>query len=112
MEFDRRLTPSRLGILAALVPRDSQTFSELKQAAGLRDGNLHVHAKKLVAAGYVEARKVRRGGRTVTVFRISESGLHALRLHAQGILQLLAARGGVPEPKRPKRSDDSQVWLR
>lgn len=110
MEFDRLLTPSRLSVLGALVPHEALTFSELKAASGLRDGNLYVHSSKLVTAGYVEIRKVRRGGRQVTAFRLTDQGLEALRSHVHQLETLLAARGPVAEPKRPRRVDDSQVW--
>ncbi|MBN1425394.1 transcriptional regulator [Candidatus Fermentibacteria bacterium] len=110
MEFDRLLTPSRLRILAALVPHEGLVFSDLRAASGLGDGNLHVHAAKLAAAGYVALRKRRRNGRQVTEFRITDTGLEALRLLSREIDALLAGRGSVPEPKRPRRGDDSQVW--
>lgn len=44
---------ARLAIIAALAAAESLTFTELKDAAGMTDGNLSVHARVLEGAGYV-----------------------------------------------------------
>ena len=65
--FDEMISaPSRLGILATLVPGDPVSFTEMKSATSLSDGNLHVQTRKLADARYIEILKTRRGRRTVT----------------------------------------------
>ncbi|MCU0612338.1 MAG: transcriptional regulator [Candidatus Eisenbacteria bacterium] len=109
MEFDPLLTPQRLAVLGALVPVESLSFSHLKAASGLQDGNLHVHAARLAEVGYLSIMKSTCGRREVTVFRITDRGLDAIRLHALQLQTLLAARRGLAAA-RPRRSDDAQVW--
>ncbi|MBE0565421.1 MAG: transcriptional regulator [Krumholzibacteria bacterium] len=101
-------TPARLAIVATLADGRDRTFSELKSATGLADGNLHVQASRLAEAGYLRQRRERRGGRSVTCYRLEEDGLEALRRLAD---RLQAALSGLrpPRPERRER-DDSQVW--
>ena len=47
----------RLGILSALAAADRLSFTELRDALGVTDGNLSVHARKLEDAGYLECQK-------------------------------------------------------
>ena len=70
--FDKMISaPCRLGILAALVPGDSVSFSELKSATSLSDGNLHAQTRKLDDVGYIEFINTKKGKRSVTNFRIT-----------------------------------------
>jgi len=110
VEFDPLLTPPRLAVLGALVAADSLTFSALKASTGLQDGNLHVHAAKLADAGYLSIMKSTRGRRDVTVFRLTDRGLDALRRHARQLQNLLSASARAPSVRRPRGSDDAQVW--
>ena len=100
--------PARLAIVATLADGRDLTFSELKAATGLADGNLHVQTGRLVDAGYLRARKERRGRRTVTAYRLEETGLDALRRHTE---RLQRALSGVRPARSGRRSrDESQVW--
>ena len=101
-------TPSRLAIVATLADGRDRTFTELKEATGLADGNLHVQTARLVDAGYLRARKERRGGRTVTSYRLEESGLDALRRHTERLQRALS--GVRPVRTGPQSRDESQVW--
>lgn len=64
----------RLGILSALTTADRLSFIELRDALGVTDGNLSVHARKLEDAGYIECHKgfARRVPRTE--YRLSTKG--------------------------------------
>lgn len=111
--FDKIVSaPCRLGILATLIPGDSVTFSELKTATSLSDGNLHAQTRKLEDAGYIEISKTMKGRRSLTEFRITTQGRERLRLHIkklQSILDISAgSRRGVQPVKKP---DDSAVWI-
>ncbi len=77
-QFDKMISaPCRLGILATLVPGESVSFSEMKSATSLSDGNLHAQTRKLDDAGYIEITKTMKGKRSVTEFRITDWGVSA-----------------------------------
>ena len=110
--FDEMISaPCRLGILAALVPGVPVSFTEMKAATSLSDGNLHVQTRKLADVGYIEISKIMKGRRSVTEFRITELGRERLRLHVMKLQKVLDAEAGPRRPaQRPGRPDDSAVW--
>ena len=112
LHFDEMISaPCRLGILATLVPGEPVSFTEMKSATSLSDGNLHVQTRKLADVGYIDIRKVMRGRRSVTEFRITELGLERLRLYVMKLQKVLDAEAGAARPaKGPRRPDDSAVW--
>lgn len=117
LKFDEMISaPCRLGILATLIPGQPITFSEMKAATSLSDGNLHVQTRKLADVGYISIRKTPKGKRTVTEFRITELGRERLRLHVMKLQQVLDAEAGQERPgqeqpgRSTRRSDDSAVW--
>lgn len=103
--------PCRLGILATLVPGAPVSFTEMKSATSLSDGNLHVQTRKLADVGYIQIRKVMKGRRSVTEFRMTKLGLERLRLHVMKLQEVLDAETGATATTRPTRkADDSAVW--
>ena len=124
LKFDEMISaPCRLGILATLVPGDPVSFTEMKAATSLSDGNLHVQTRKLADVGYIEINKTQKGRRTITQFHITDLGRERLRLHVMKLQKILAgdtstkkpatskATAPTPRPKAPqKRPDDSAVW--
>jgi DNA-binding PadR family transcriptional regulator len=111
LHFDEMISaPCRLGILATLVPGLPVSFTEMKTATSLSDGNLHVQTRKLADVGFIEISKVMKGRRSVTEFRLTELGLERLRLHVMKLQQVLDARTFVTRPERVARADDSAVW--
>ncbi len=112
-EFDEMISaPSRLGILATLVPGDPVSFTEMKSATSLSDGNLHVQTRKLADARYIEILKTRQGRRSVTQFRITDLGRERLRLHVMKLQQILNTETRTTRRSRvrTRRADDSAVW--
>ena len=111
-QFDKMISaPCRLGILATLVPGDPISFSAMKAATSLSDGNLHAQTRKLSDAGYIEITKIAKGRRSVTEFRITGLGRERLQLYIMKLQKLLDVRTGGTRPvKRSKRPDDSAVW--
>ncbi len=110
--FDKMISaPCRLGILATLVPGEPVSFTEMKAATSLSDGNLHAQTRKLGEAGYIEINKIMKGKRSVTEFRITGLGRERLQLHIMKLQKLLDAESS---PKRSvqhsARPDDSAVW--
>lgn len=67
----------RLGILSALAAGGTTSFTDLKTALDLTDGNLSVHARKLEEAGYVAVSKTNKGG-PLTEFSLTGAGRRAL----------------------------------
>jgi len=104
--------PCRLGILATLVPGTPVSFTDMKAATSLSDGNLHVQTRKLADVGYIDINKAMKGNRSVTEFSITELGLERLRLHVMKLQAVLDAGTGVVNPATPSTvsSDDSMVW--
>jgi DNA-binding PadR family transcriptional regulator len=111
-QFDEMISaPCRLGILAALVPGAPVSFTQMKTATSLSDGNLHVQTRKLADVGYIEIHKTRKGRRSVTNFRITDLGRERFRLHVMKLQAALDADKGARQPaRRPARPDDSAVW--
>ena len=109
--FDEMISsPTRLAILAALVPGQAVCFKEMKAATGVADGNLHVQTHKLADAGYLQIRKASQGRRSVTQFCLTELGLERFQLHVRKLQTVLdSAATRVVQP--PRRPDDSAVWL-
>ena len=103
--------PCRLGILATLIPGLPVTFTEMKEATSLSDGNLHVQTRKLSDVGYINISKTSRGRRTVTEFRITDLGRERLRLHVMKLQAILDGESSAEGSALPAtRADDSAVW--
>ena len=111
-EFDQMISaPCRLGILATLVPGQPVTFTEMKEATSLSDGNLHVQTRKLHDVGYIDINKSTKGRRTVTEFRITDLGRERLRLYVMKLQQILDVESTAePSPGPAVRTDDAAVW--
>ena len=111
--FDKMISaPCRLGILAALVPGDPVSFSEMKTATSLSDGNLSAQTRKLGDAGYIDISKNKKGKRSVTEFRITGLGRERLQLHILKLQKILDAGTATRRPvQRSRQADDSAVWL-
>ena len=91
-DFDEMISaPCRLGILATLVPGVPVSFTEMKAATSLSDGNLHVQTRKLADVGYIDSNKIKKGRRTVTNFSITDLGRERLRLHVMKLQKILDA---------------------
>jgi predicted transcriptional regulator len=111
LKFDEMISaPCRLGILATLVPGEPISFTAMKAATSLSDGNLHVQTRKLAEVGYIDISKSKKGRRSVTEFRITELGLERLRLYVMKLQQVLDAETVTKRPRRGGAADDSAVW--
>ena len=112
LHFDEMISsPSRLAILAALVPGSPVCFSEMKAATGMTDGNLHVQIHKLADAGYLQISKAHQGRRSVTELRLTDLGTDRFRLHVLKLQKILdVATIGARPVRHAERRDDSAVW--
>ena len=111
-QFDEIISaPCRLGILATLVPGPAVSFTAMKGATSLSDGNLHVQTRKLADVGYIEISKTMKGRRSVTEFRITKLGRERLRLYVMKLQKILDAETGTStRTRRTRQADDSAVW--
>lgn len=73
--------------LALLLFVGEPSFSQLKAALSITDGNLDAHLKKLSAAGYLHSRMVSEG-RPHTVYRLSDSGMQAFETYRDGLEEI------------------------
>lgn len=111
------LTPSRLAVVLTLADGGAWSFTSLRDATGLADGNLHVQTRRLEEAGYVRRDAGAGGGRRVTLFRLTSAGRAALARHARQVAGALDGPEGDRPPQRRQRrgeldprSDTSRVW--
>lgn len=81
--------PIRTRMVAYLAARDEATFNELKEVIEITDGNLDAHMKKLLASGYVEARRESGDGRPQTFYTLTEAGRAACRVYVDALQALL-----------------------
>ncbi len=82
----------RLAILSALSSADRLSFAELRDALGVTDGNLSVHARKLEDAGYVECQKRFVNRKPRSEYRLTTRGRNAF---ARYLFQLESVIRGV-----------------
>ncbi len=81
--------PVRTRITAFLAARGETTFSELKKALDISDGNLDSHMKKLVASGYIMVRKVEGKGRPQSFYSLSNDGNKAFKAYVVALQDML-----------------------
>lgn len=87
--------------------RDEPTFTELKRALKITDGNLEGHIKKLLAAGYLQARKQRGKGRPQTLYLLTETGRQAFMAYIQILQALLPEQATERETEEVAPADKS-----
>lgn len=83
----------RLAIMAYLSGAGTAEFGELKTRAGVNDGNLSVHLRKLEEARYIEIEKIFVGRKPRTLCRLTGAGREAWIAYIDHIQKLLAGGG-------------------
>jgi DNA-binding MarR family transcriptional regulator len=86
--------PTRLRIQAALhaLPADAaMSFTILRKALMLTDGNLGKHVHVLVDAGFVSTQEHWRGKRRTTLYRATSAGRAAFDAHVQALNAIIRA---------------------
>lgn len=117
-ELDPVLTlPTRLAVVATLADGARWSFTSLRDASGLADGNLHVQTRRLEEAGYVSRSTTRNGKRSVTSFSLTREGRRALEHHVEKLRRALGdddePDGGTSRVRRGelgRGADPSRVW--
>lgn len=64
----------RLGIVSMLAASPNLSFSEIKEALRMTDGNLTAHMKTLQQAGYVAVTKAINKKRSLTTYSLTPDG--------------------------------------
>ncbi|MFV2058781.1 MAG: transcriptional regulator [Thiohalomonadales bacterium] len=81
--------PIRTRIVAFLIARGEATFTDLKIALDITDGNLEAHMKKLKASEYITTCKQRGQGRPQTLYSVSKEGRTAFDEYVESLQKLL-----------------------
>ncbi|HUR68695.1 MAG TPA: transcriptional regulator [Candidatus Thermoplasmatota archaeon] len=82
---------TRLRIMAALFRNREASFTRLRDALDLTDGNLGSHAAALEKAGYIDSRRVLSGLSFEVRYRITPAGSAAFVDYTQELQALLSA---------------------
>jgi len=85
----------RLAMMSMLAAVPQLSFTELRDALGMTDGNITAHARTLQQAGYLAVTKSVRGGRPLTTFALTEAGRAAFG-------EYIALLGQIVDRHRPE----------
>lgn len=86
---DLILSRVRLGILALLVSGDEMSFTYIRKALKLSDGNLSVQIRKLEDAKHIKVKKVFIERKPKTFYKITPKGRKAVKSLVEQLENLL-----------------------
>jgi len=94
--------PNRLAIMSELcAAEDDMTFTEIRAACGLTDGNLNRHLKALTESGAVRITKEFVDEKPRTTISLTPEGLERFKEYLEALEEILvAARKSVPAEKK------------
>ena len=96
--------PNRLAILSALCAADEPlTFTELRDACGLTDGNLNRHLAALEEAGVITMDKQFVERKPRTTVRVTPAGLARFRGYLDSLAELLQATRAALPARAPQK---------
>ncbi len=84
----------RLAMVAALAATPEMSFSELKAALAVTDGNLSAHARALEDAGYIAVSKTFRERRPHTALRLTPRGREAFGRYLEALRRIVEQGAG------------------
>lgn len=79
----------RLGVMAYLAQAEAATFTELKDALKVTQGNLSKQLRTLEDAGYVDVDKRIVGRKPLTTVRMTRTGRKALKDYLAALTKLV-----------------------
>jgi len=85
----------RLPIVSLLAASPELTFTELRDALGMTDGNLSVHIKTLQEAGFVAVTKSYRNQRPLTTCALTAEGRKAFSEYIDLLEQIVKQARGM-----------------
>ena len=83
---------ARLGIMALLAAQPAQTFTEMKAALEMTDGNLSIHLRVLEEAKFVSIEKTFVGRRPRTTVKITKKGRLAFGHYVEVLEEIVKGR--------------------
>jgi DNA-binding MarR family transcriptional regulator len=84
--------PHRLAIMTILISVKEATFMYLREATGMKDGNLSTHLSKLEEAGYISIKKSFVGKKPQTTCAITEKGREAFLSYLDQMERIVKAQ--------------------
>jgi len=79
----------RLGVMAYLANAESASFTELKLALNVTQGNLSIQMRKLEDAGYIKIEKSFAGRKPLTTIRLTPTGKTAFAAYIEALSDVL-----------------------
>ena len=90
LQLDRVIhEKGRLAIMSMLAASPELSFTELRGALGMTDGNLTTHIRTLQQAGYVAVTKSVRNNRPLTTCSLTGAGRKAFAAHVDLLEQIV-----------------------
>lgn len=93
--------PIRTQLVAFLAARGEATFSELKKALEITDGNLGAHLNKLIEAELIASKQGPGAGRTQTVLCLTPLGQARLSEYIQQLTTLMQMKSNDVQTELP-----------
>lgn len=84
----------RLGVTAFLASSESASFTELKDALNVTQGNLSIQLRKLEDAGYVSIDKRIVGRKPLTTVRLTDEGRAAFQAYLEALSGVIGKTPG------------------
>lgn len=90
LQLDRVIhEKGRLAIMSMLAASPQLSFTELRDALGMTDGNLTAHIRTLHEAGYIAVTKAFQGGRQATSYSLTPEGRVAFSAYINLLEQIV-----------------------
>lgn len=90
LQLDRVIhEKGRLAIMSMLAASPELSFTELRDALGMTDGNLTTHIRTLQQAGYVAVTKSFENRRPLTTCSLTTAGRRAFAEHVDRLEQIV-----------------------
>jgi len=91
LQLDRVIhEKGRLAIMSLLAASAQLSFTEIRDALKMTDGNVTAHLRTLHDAGYVSVTKSMVGGRGVTTYALTPDGKKAFKSYLDLLEQIVA----------------------
>jgi len=90
LQLDRVIhEKGRLGIMSMLAASPELSFTELREALGMTDGNLTTHIRTLQESGYVSVAKSYQKNRPLTTCSLTPAGRKAFAAYVNLLDQIV-----------------------
>jgi len=105
LQLDRVIhEKGRLAIMSMLAANPELSFTELRDALSMTDGNLTTHIKALQQEGYIYVAKSFQNRRPLTTCSLTAAGRKAFVEYINLLEQIVRQSKSNPSPKDPSES--------